>query len=200
MDNRRQIHELRKKKNITQETRASEMGITVGAVSKWETGCSMPDIVMLCNLADFFQVTTDELLGRHNRETFLICDDAPIIRNTLCRLLREKRFPCGAVENGQQLYKKMREEPPYGLFLDIHLGDGEDGLEILQKVKKEYPYVKVVIITGDHSEDLKQRAMEAGADGFINKPFHEGFFYEALEALLDTKPYTVEQKFGYGFA
>ena len=55
---------LRKKKNITQEALAAELGVTAAAVSKWEKGCTLPDILMLCALADFFQVTTDELLGR----------------------------------------------------------------------------------------------------------------------------------------
>ena len=58
------IYELRKKKNVTQEELASELGVTAAAVSKWEKGYSLPDILMLCALADYFSVTTDELLGR----------------------------------------------------------------------------------------------------------------------------------------
>lgn len=38
--------------------------VSVAAVSKWETGNSIPDILMLCSIADFFDVSTDELLGR----------------------------------------------------------------------------------------------------------------------------------------
>ena len=56
---------LRKQKNITQEALAAELGITAAAVSKWEKGYTLPDILMLCALADFFEVSTDELLGRN---------------------------------------------------------------------------------------------------------------------------------------
>ncbi len=56
---------LRKQKNITQETLAAELGVTAAAVSKWENGYTLPDILMLCALADFFEVTTDALLGRN---------------------------------------------------------------------------------------------------------------------------------------
>ena len=42
----KQIQTLRKEKNITQEILAAEMGVTVGAVSKWENGISIPDIFM----------------------------------------------------------------------------------------------------------------------------------------------------------
>ena len=59
------ILDLRKQKNITQEELAAELGVTAAAVSKWENGNTLPDILMLCALADFFQVTTDELLGRN---------------------------------------------------------------------------------------------------------------------------------------
>ena len=58
------ILELRKKKNVTQEDLAAELGVTAAAVSKWENGYTLPDVLMLCALADCFQVTTDELLGR----------------------------------------------------------------------------------------------------------------------------------------
>lgn len=58
------ILELRKQKNVTQEELAAELGVTAAAVSKWENGYTLPDILMLCALADYFAVTTDELLGR----------------------------------------------------------------------------------------------------------------------------------------
>lgn len=59
------ILELRKKKNVTQEEMAAELGVTAAAVSKWENNYTLPDILMLCALADYFEVTTDELLGRN---------------------------------------------------------------------------------------------------------------------------------------
>ena len=58
------ILDQRKQKNITQEELAAELGVTAAAVSKWENGYTLPDILMLCALADYFGVTTDELLGR----------------------------------------------------------------------------------------------------------------------------------------
>lgn len=58
------ILELRKQKNVTQEDLAAELGVTAAAVSKWENGYTLPDVLMLCALADYFHVSTDELLGR----------------------------------------------------------------------------------------------------------------------------------------
>lgn len=66
------ILELRKKKNITQEELASELGVTAAAVSKWENNYTLPDILMLCALADYFEVTTDELLGRNTNWQYAV--------------------------------------------------------------------------------------------------------------------------------
>ena len=66
------ILELRKKKNVTQDEMAAELGVTAAAVSKWENGYTLPDILMLCALADYFDVTTDELLGRNVERKFAV--------------------------------------------------------------------------------------------------------------------------------
>lgn len=68
----RMIYELRKKKNMTQEELAAELGVTAAAVSKWEKGYSLPDILMLCSLADYFDVTTDTLLGRERNWKYAV--------------------------------------------------------------------------------------------------------------------------------
>lgn len=57
------IKKLRTKKNITQETLASAVGVTPQAISRWESEGGYPDIELLPTLADFFSVSTDELLG-----------------------------------------------------------------------------------------------------------------------------------------
>lgn len=66
------ILELRRQKNVTQEELAAELGVTAAAVSKWENGYTLPDILMLCALADYFTVTTDELLGRAKKKRYAI--------------------------------------------------------------------------------------------------------------------------------
>lgn len=57
------IRELRKKRGITREQLAEITGISFQAVSKWETGESLPDITMVPVLAAYFGVTTDALLS-----------------------------------------------------------------------------------------------------------------------------------------
>lgn len=58
-----QIAKLRKAKGVTQQGVADAVGVSYQTVSKWENESSMPDISMLPCLADYFQVSVDQLLG-----------------------------------------------------------------------------------------------------------------------------------------
>ena len=57
------IKKHRKEMGLTQEGLAEAFGVTIGAVSKWENGNNVPDIMTLMELANFFNVSVDELLG-----------------------------------------------------------------------------------------------------------------------------------------
>lgn len=61
------ISALRKKKGITQEELANELGVSAQAVSKWENNSSCPDVSLLTEIADYFGVSVDSLL-RENEE------------------------------------------------------------------------------------------------------------------------------------
>ncbi len=57
------IRNLRKEHSLTQEQLAEAVGVSVGAVYKWEAGLSMPEIKLLMEIADLFAVSVDALLG-----------------------------------------------------------------------------------------------------------------------------------------
>ena len=56
------LKELRKEKNITQEQLAEEMGVSRRTVSRWETGSNMPDMDVLIDISDFYEVDLREIL------------------------------------------------------------------------------------------------------------------------------------------
>ena len=60
----KRIAAARKRLGMTQDQLAEQLGITAQAVSKWENDLSCPDITILPKLADIFDLTIDELLGR----------------------------------------------------------------------------------------------------------------------------------------
>ena len=72
MELHNRIRALRRARGMTQEQLAEAMDVSAAAVSKWENGQSVPDITVLMQLADFFEVSLDSLMGyearSHRRE------------------------------------------------------------------------------------------------------------------------------------
>ena len=56
------IHRLRKAKNLTQGKLGAMLGLSAQAVSKWERGETMPDIMLLPEICDIFEISIDSLL------------------------------------------------------------------------------------------------------------------------------------------
>lgn len=166
-----QLQYYRKQAGLTQEALASELGVSVGAISKWENKYSEPDIPMLCNLADYFKVTTDELLGRINCLTFAVCDDAAIIREALKTIVEKEGYQCPIMaENGEQFKKALESTVPNAVFLDLTLPD-TDGLEFMKQLKQDFPKMKILLLSGDASKETQEKAVSLGADYYITKPF-----------------------------
>ena len=69
------LKELRKNKNLTQEDLASYLGVSFQAVSRWERNEGYPDIELLPIIANYFEVSVDELLGVNDIKNKLSIDD-----------------------------------------------------------------------------------------------------------------------------
>lgn len=100
------IRAQRKRRNLTQEQLAEAMGVTIGAVSKWEKGASVPDIGLIMELADFFETSVDVLLGYEWRQQ---SQSRAVEEIRLLR--RERRFAEGirAAEKALQKYPNSFE-------------------------------------------------------------------------------------------
>lgn len=95
------IRRFRKERNMTQEQLAQAFQVTVGAVSKWEAGGSVPDIILIMEMARFFGVSVDVLLGYE-----LAGDEEEYFRNTIRDLRNSKKFEeaTALAEKGLQKY------------------------------------------------------------------------------------------------
>lgn len=60
------LRELRQERGLTQGQVAQKLSLSVQAVSKWETGKNLPDIILLPEIADLYGVTIDALFGRRD--------------------------------------------------------------------------------------------------------------------------------------
>lgn len=168
----KKICELRKSKDMTQEKLASEMGVSIAAVSKWETGNSIPDILMLCSIADFFDISTDELLGRSkNKKKVIIVDDVQFIRDSLKNILSENGCEImGEASEGKELLNILKKKKADLIILDINMPE-MDGITVLEYVKKNYSTIKIIMCSAVTDKAIIDSAIALGASAYITKPF-----------------------------
>ena len=88
-----QIKKFRKQKNMSQEQLAEMLGLSVGAVSKWERSAAIPDLNYIVALADFFSVSVDVLLGYEMKN-----DSVQAIKDRIKESLLNKEYETGAKE------------------------------------------------------------------------------------------------------
>ena len=79
------IRLFRKQRKLTQEKLAEALGVTVGAVYKWESGQSQPELNLVVEMADFFDTSVDVLLGYRIKDNSL--DSALARINAYCKTL-----------------------------------------------------------------------------------------------------------------
>ena len=77
------IYRLRKARGLTQEDIAKKLNISSQAISKWENDVSLPDISLLADIADMFNISTDELLGKETIKTEVLPESQRKDINTL---------------------------------------------------------------------------------------------------------------------
>lgn len=104
---------LRKKNSVTQEQLADAVGVSVPAVSKWETGNSYPDITLLMPIARYFGVTVDGLLHYES-------DISPERVNEIVKECT-KRFEADGFRAGSDLCDGYLTEYPNNLYLKYQL-------------------------------------------------------------------------------
>jgi len=103
----------------------------------------------------------------------LIVDDERDIRELIADILEDEGFGTRLAGNSDECMAKFAEAPPALLILDIWLKDSQmDGIDILKTVKRDYPDVPVVIISGHGNIEIAVAAIKQGAYDFIEKPFN----------------------------
>lgn len=103
----------------------------------------------------------------------LIVDDERDIRELIADILEDEGYGTRRAGNAEECMAAISEARPALLILDIWLKDSHmDGIDILKTVKREYPEVPVVIISGHGNIEIAVAAIKQGAYDFIEKPFN----------------------------
>ena len=118
------------------------------------------------------------------KEKILICDDEEGIRESFKLILGEKYdliFAC----NGQECFETLNKQgQDIGVVLmDIKMPK-QNGLEITKDVKRRYPHLKVIVVTGYASAEVAQEALACGANDYIPKPFESKDVLNKVKMIL----------------
>ncbi|MFC5300355.1 response regulator [Azospira restricta] len=117
----------------------------------------------------------------------LIVDDDKGIAKVLTALCTSAGHQVvGTLADGAALEERLRELRPDLVCLDYQL-PGRDGLALLQAVHAVSPAIDVVFMTGSQEADIEQRAADAGASGFVRKPFSQAQIVAELAAIAEAR-------------
>jgi len=112
----------------------------------------------------------------------LVVDDEPQIVRALKVLLREAGFQAVPAETASQALDLAAVRPPDAAIVDLVLPDG-DGVEVTRTLR-EWSDMPILVLSAVGEEDQKVRALEAGADDYITKPFGARELVARLQAAL----------------
>jgi two-component system nitrogen regulation response regulator NtrX len=102
----------------------------------------------------------------------LVVDDEMDIRDLISDILKDEGYTSRTAANSTQAFKAIAERTPGAIILDIWLqGSDLDGLGILEIVKKQYPLMPVVVISGHGTIETAVSAIKMGAYDYLEKPF-----------------------------
>lgn len=99
----------------------------------------------------------------------LMVDDEEDFVRTLAERMKMRDLDSDVALDGEQALQIVKDEVPDVMVLDLKM-PGIDGMEVLRRVRKAYPQVQVIILTGHGSEKDETEARRLGAFAYLQKP------------------------------
>jgi two-component system, NtrC family, response regulator PilR len=113
----------------------------------------------------------------------LVVDDEAVVRDGVTRVLASEGLRVAGAGDGRSALKHPALGSCRLVLCDLMLPD-LTGLEVLKALRAEHPGLAVVLITGYATAENVARALEAGATGFLPKPFDETELWAAVRHAL----------------
>lgn len=113
----------------------------------------------------------------------LIVEDEIDICFLLTGILRKKNLQTFFVNNLHEAIDVLAVKHPSILFLDNNLPDGS-GVDFIHQIKVQHPLTRIIMITADDTLANKNKALKAGADFFIGKPFTRDMINKTIDTVM----------------
>lgn len=120
----------------------------------------------------------------------LICDDDTTVRTSLTLVLKRAGYEVATAANQQEAIDFVRHTCPQLILMDMNYSNtttGEEGLELLAKVRVFCPAVPVILITAWGSINLAVQGIRAGAFDFITKPWNNLALLKTIETAIQLR-------------
>ncbi|MFC5558490.1 response regulator [Ureibacillus thermophilus] len=123
-------------------------------------------------------------------KVFLV-DDHVLIRKGIALLLENYRDleVVGEASDGEECLQQLYSLDVDVVLMDISIPKGIDGFTATRKIKKEFPKIKVVMLTMHNEFAYIQKAIETDADGYILKNSQANQVYQAIQAVYSGRKY-----------
>ena len=118
--------------------------------------------------------------------TILLVEDDPALRRALRTMMRSRDLEVLDVATGEDAIVVASSGTPDLMVLDLGLPD-IDGLEVLRRVRA-FSAMPVIVLTAHHQQSDKIRALDAGADDYVTKPFDTEELLARVRATLRRVP------------
>ena len=116
----------------------------------------------------------------------LVDDEVPFVK-TLTKRLSKREFNINTVFSGEEALAQLEKDTDIEIVvLDIKM-PGMDGLQTLQEIKRRYPLVEVIILTGHSTIDSAIKGMRLGAFDYLVKPCDIGHLISRMEEAVARK-------------
>jgi two-component system KDP operon response regulator KdpE len=125
------------------------------------------------------------------RPSVLVCDDEPQILRALKVVLREAGFEAIGAETGREALDSAALRHPDAAIVDLVLPDG-DGVEVCAQLRS-WSEMPILVLSAIGEEEQKVRALEAGADDYVTKPFGPRELVARLRAAMRRAPGGAEE-------
>ncbi len=112
----------------------------------------------------------------------LVCDDEEQILRALRVILRDAGYEAVTASTGEEALDRAAVKPPAAAILDLMLPD-IDGVEVTKRLR-EWSEMPIIVLSAVGEEEAKVRALAAGADDYVTKPFGPPELVARLEAVL----------------
>ena len=115
----------------------------------------------------------------------LVVDDAAVVRHVVSLTLKKSGYEVVQAVNGKDALEKLGGSKVQMVITDLNMPE-MDGIELIKEMRNtaKYRFMPILMLTTVSQEDKRREGKEAGASGWLFKPFHAGQLLEAVRKYV----------------